>query len=251
MGDMREPRSARDQARKRRARIALGVAAVGAATVWPLLPAGAANPPEPTYSGATVDGSAGEWGGGDVFGTLYSNDPPYAPLATASLRYDCEAGVLYAYIAANPGVVLQTSDPAEDYVRVGSGKLVSGLSGNDGSAPDFAYVGETADGASGWEASAPLAEGAYPAALRIHAKVPDQSSDGYQVIDLQPRYSNLTVACPEEQVTTTIQSSSTEVTTTEPTTTTPEDPSDTVVKPAVVEAPAAEAVVAGATALAG
>ena len=100
-----------------------------------------------------------------------------------------------------------------------------------------------------------MAEGAYPAALRIHAKVPDQSSDGYEVIDLKPRYSNLTVACPVVEATTTIQSSSTEVTTTTQATTTtstdPEEPSDTVVKAAVEEAPAAEAVVHDATAFTG
>ncbi|WP_426574891.1 hypothetical protein [Aquihabitans sp. McL0605] len=236
--------------RKRRARIALGVAAVGAATIWqPLLPAGASNPPEPTYGTATVDGSPGEWSGGDIFGSLYSNHPPYTALATASLRYDCDAKVLYVYVAASDGVILQTLDPEEDYVRVGGGgKIVDGLSGNDGTAPDFAFVGQTADGATGWEASGPLAEGSYPASLRIHAKVPDQSSDGYQVLDLKPRYSDLTVTCPQVIASTTVPDESTTTAAKGTSTTATTEPQ---VEGAHVEAPPAEPVVSGATALTG
>ena len=222
---------------RRRARWIAGAVAAAAASVGPVIPfASAAAPPEPTYGTATVDGSPGEWSGGDVFGVLNSNDPPYATLGSASLRYDCDTGVLYVYVAASAGVVLQTSDPAEDYVRLGAaGKIV------DGTSADFAWVGQTADGASGWEASATAAEGSYPAQLRIHAKVPDQSSDGYQVIDLQPRYSDLTIACPAAETTSTTSDVKSGSSTSTPTATT--DPEDPVVEPAQVDqAPAADPV---------
>lgn len=214
----RSRRFSRDHRRRMR-RLAAGAACAGALVGGgSLLPAGAAVPPEPTYGTASVDGSPGEWAAGDVFGPLVSDRAPYPALATASLRYDCDAGVLYVYVAANPGVVLQAIDPDEDYVRLGGGKLVTGLSGDDGVPPDFAWLGLSGDTASGWEASAEVAEGSYPVSLRIHAKVPDDSADGYQVIDLQPRYSDLTLTCEEVEASSTTSTPplSTTTSTTEP-----------------------------------
>jgi hypothetical protein len=217
-----------------RYRLAVGAAIAATAAMGPATPyASASAPPEPTYGSATVDGSPGEWSGADAFGVLNSNDPPYRSLASASLRYDCDTGVLFVYVAADAGVVLQTIDPAEDYVRLGSaGKIVDGLSSS------FAWVGRSGDTATGWEASAAVAEGAYPAQLRIHAKVPDDSSDGYEVIDLVPRYSDLTIACPAT-VTSTSTSSTTsttsEVESAGSSSTSTSVPEDAVVKPAQVE----------------
>lgn len=205
-------------------RRSVGASVVAASTLAFLtsqLAGAAAAPPEPSYAAATIDGSAAEWNAGDQWGTIVSNDPPMRTVASASLRYDCATNVLSVLVLASPGEKLQTADPAEAYVRIGtSGKLVSGLSNHDGTPPDFAWVDQADGTARGFEASASLAPGAYP--LRIHAKLPDDSADGYETTDLNPRYSDLLVACvAEEQVTSTTQS-----TTTDPSTTT-SDPSTT------------------------
>jgi LPXTG-motif cell wall-anchored protein len=183
----------------------VGAAAIaGALVTAPFELAGAAAPPEPTYGTATVDGSAGEWAGGDAFGTLVSEETPPRDVASASLRYDCETGVLYVMVMAMEGESFLTTDPTEVYVRLGDGgSLVDATSGNDGSAPDFAFIGESGDTATGFEASAPVAEGSYPGSLRIHAKLPSDSGDGYDLVDLTPRYSDLTIACPLPATTTT------------------------------------------------
>jgi hypothetical protein len=211
--------------RFRPTRIALGIAATaalttGSALAIPALTASAAGGSEPTYASATVDGSAGEWTSADVFSPLLSDDAPHTELGTASLRYDCDSGVLYAYVKAADGVVLQTVDPEEDYVQLHGTKVVSGLSGNDGAAPDFAWVDKSGDSAAGFEASAAVAEGSYPASLRIHAKVPDNSADGYQTVDISPRFHNLVIECTTVSPSTTIHETTT-TTTTSTTTTTP------------------------------
>lgn len=210
--------STTDQHRQRRRCRVLSGTAAGAALVLAVGipsfgPAAAADRTEPTYATANVDGAPGEWTGADVFGSLFSDHPPHRQLATVSLRYDCATSVLYAYVAADAGVVLQTIDPGEDYLRLGSsGKLVDGTTGDDGIAPDFAWVGLSDTGAAGWEASAMVAEGSYPGQLRVHAKVPDGSADGYEVIDLQPRYHDLTIDCPEDLGVSTSTSSTTSTT---------------------------------------
>lgn len=178
------------------------LAATGLVALAPAL-AGAAAPPQPSYASAVVDGSSADWNAGDTWGTIVSNDPPKRVVASASLRYDCSAGVLYVLFTAAPGEIVQTIDPEEAYVRLGqTGKLVSGVSGNDGVAPDFAWTGHDGDTATGFEASAAVAPGEYPGSLRIHAKLPDDSADGYETVDLQPRYSDLSIQCPVEETTT-------------------------------------------------
>ncbi len=202
---------------------------VGAATaalgLALLLPghAGAAAPPEPSYATATVDGSAAEWAPGDVWGTILTNDPPHRVVASASLRYDCDTSVLYVLVTAAPGETFMTTDPEEAYVRLGpTGKLVSGLSGNDGTAPDFEWISPSGGTAQGFEASAPLDPGSYPASLRIHGQLPDDSEDGYETIDLTPRYSDLSITCVEAVTSTTaFPTTTTDPSTTIPTTTIP------------------------------
>lgn len=191
---------------RRRAGGALGATlllAAGVVVGAPVL--AAATPPYPTSATAVVDGVTAEWSSSDVWGSLASNDPPHRIVGTVSLRYDCEAGVLHVLVRAAAGETLQTADAAEAYVRLGpSGKLVSGDSGLDGTAPDFAWVGAADGTADGFEASAVVAPGEHPAALRVHAKLPDDSGDGYETVDLMPRYSDLAIACPTEVVPTTV-----------------------------------------------
>ncbi|HWJ62616.1 MAG TPA: hypothetical protein VNS19_11655 [Acidimicrobiales bacterium] len=173
---------------------ALGLVAL----LGPAVAASAAAPPQPTYASANVDGNPWEWNNFDTWGTLLSNDPPYRIVGKVLLRYDCKTQVLYAYAKVSPGEIMQTADPAEAYLRLGqTGKLVSGQSGDDGTAPDFRWVGESNGTAKGFEASAKVAPGSYPASFRVHAKLPDDSADGYETIDLDPRYSDLTIECKQ------------------------------------------------------
>ena len=174
-------------------RLVVASAVVVASGLLLLPPASALTP---AAGGADVDGSVAEWGPGDDVAALYGNDRPNAELARLALRYDCEDEVLYALVIAGPGVRLQATDPDEAYLRFGSEpKLVSGTDAADGDPPDAAWV-DPADGtAAGIEMSAPLAPGTHPD-LRVHAKVPNDSADGYQTVDLRPRYQELAVGCP-------------------------------------------------------
>ena len=77
-------------------------------------------------------------------------------LATLYLRYDCTSHVLYGLVLTEDGYGIQQTRPEEAYLRIdGAGKLVSGLSGNDGTPPDFAWVDGDGTLAGGFEASAP------------------------------------------------------------------------------------------------
>ena len=187
-----------------RARAVVGSTLVGAAlALTAAVPASAGAAPQPTYGSAVVDGNASEWNAGDQWGTLRTDGPDYRDVASASVRYDCGSGTLFVLVQALPGFTLQTLDPEEDYVRIGQDpKLVSGLSGNDGVAPDFAYVSPGGDTAAGFEASAKLDPGTYPASLRIHAKFPDDSADTYETADLLPRYADLVIECATPPTTT-------------------------------------------------
>ncbi len=178
---------------------ALSGMAMAAAGATLLVPAGMASAaaPEPVYAAATVDGAPGEWSADAPWGTLVSNDPPHRVIGSLSLRYECSTETLFALVTAAPGETFKTEDPGEAYLRLGpTGKLVSGLSGNDGVPPDFAWVEQSGITAAGFEASASVTPGTYPASLRVHAKLPDDSADGYETIDLDPRYRDLTIECP-------------------------------------------------------
>lgn len=151
---------------------------------------------EPTPGVATVDGSPAEWTAADDVAALVGNDPPHLEVGRVSLRYDCADEVLFALVTAGPGHRLQTIDPDEAYVRLGSDpKLVSGEDGADGTAPDAAWVDAQGGTAAGIEMSAPLGPGPHDE-LRIHAKLPDDSEDGYETVDLAPRFQQLVTACP-------------------------------------------------------
>lgn len=175
-------------------------AAVGAASVVAggllllLVPVPAAGV-EPTPGGATVDGSTAEWTPADDAFVLVGNDPPHRERGRVALRYDCDDEVLYALIMAGPDLRLEATDPDEAYLRLGSEpKLVSGTDEADGEAPDAAWVDLQGPTAAGIELGAPLPAGTYDD-LRVHAKVPNDSEDGYETLDLSPRYQQLTITC--------------------------------------------------------
>lgn len=150
---------------------------------------------EPLAGSAVVDGVAAEWTPADDVAALVGNDPPHVERGRLSLRYDCDTEVLYALLQAGPGVRFLAIDPDEAYLRFGDeAKLVSGEDGVDGVAPDAAWIDHQGDTAAGIEMSAPVAPGTHDD-LRVHAKVPNDSADGYETVDLSPRYQELVLAC--------------------------------------------------------
>ena len=119
----------------------------------------AANPPQPTYGSATVDGSYGEWNlAGDFFANMYRAGNPDKQIESyLYLRYDCTTSTGYALVLATPGVDA-LMQPSDAFVKLGnSTKLV------DGNSPNFAWVQPNAQTgrAQGWEASFSLAPGSY------------------------------------------------------------------------------------------
>ncbi len=113
------------------------------------------------------------------------------------LRYDCDTRVLYAYVRAVDDGILLRDRPENAYLRVnGSGKLVSGKSGDDGKAPDFAWVGRSGAGARGFEASGRLRPGTYR--LRAHVLLKWRDADGYLPLDAVPRELKLVIRCDDD-----------------------------------------------------
>ncbi len=131
-----------------------------------------ATAPNPTYGTAVVDGSTGDWNlGSDFFANMYRAGNPAKPLeSTAYLRYDCATGTVYVLVLSAPNVPTLTW-PDDAWVKINGGKAVDGTFGNDGTPPDFSWVGLSQDGqtAGGTEASFPLAPGTY--SIDIHVQV--------------------------------------------------------------------------------
>ena len=153
--------------------------------------------PDPSLGTATVDGDPGEWDlAADFFAAMtQSGDPENEVLANLYVRYDCEDEALYGLVLAVGDHRIQQPDAAESYLRIdGVGKLVSGLSGDDGTPPDFAWVDGDGTLASGFEASGSLAPGSYT--LRAHVLIDDDSDDTYAPTDTVPREAPLTIECP-------------------------------------------------------
>ncbi len=170
------------------------VALLVAAGVVVVAPA-AAGPLEPVSGVAVVDGTDGEWTSADDVGPLIGNDTPHLELGRVSLRYDCGERVLFALVLAGSGRRLEATDANEAYLRLGSEpKLVDGTDGVDGDAPDAAWVDPSGGTARGVELSTPLAPGTYDD-LRIHAKLADDSDDGYETLDLAGRHQPLELTC--------------------------------------------------------
>ena len=83
----------------------------------------------------------------DGFDTAYAyrarhpRGAPHAHMHTL-LYLDCDDEVLYALVLMVNGEKAIQTDPTEAYIRIdGSGKAVHGNSGNDGTPPDFSWVG--------------------------------------------------------------------------------------------------------------
>ncbi len=169
---------------------------------------GAANPPSPTYGTADVNGATGDWSlSGDVFAPMsddgYAKNPVVAHLY---LRYDCASSTLFALVLTVDGTTLNTSDPEEAYIRIdGSGKLVSGLSGNNGTPPDFSWVDPKDATANGYEASGKLDPGSYT--IRAHALRVADRAEGYDELDNIGRSDPLVIECKKDSPSASVEAS--------------------------------------------
>ena len=153
------------------------IAVIAAAAIAPSVGAAGGVPSAGT---ATVDGNPGEWNlGADFFAEM---SVPGSTQGDLYLRYDCASHTLFALVLAREGHQARQTRPENAYIRIdGTGKLVSGQSGNDGTPPDFAWVDGDGTLARGFEASGPLAPGTYT--IRAHILIADDSADGYTPID--------------------------------------------------------------------
>jgi hypothetical protein len=132
---------------------------------------------------ATVDGDISDWNlASDYFASMYrAGDSTKEHESDLYLRYDCDNQILYVLVLQANGVPLQIiSGTAWIAIDSQSNKLVTDGSGNDGTPPDFAWVGQGYDGdpthAQGYEASFELAPGTY----EIIAHVDVYDSDNTQ-----------------------------------------------------------------------
>jgi hypothetical protein len=140
----------------------------------------AANPPEPTYGSAVVDGDISEWDlTNDFFADMWEAGDPQKPNAIVTsklyVRYDCVSQTAYFLVLTEPGFILFTGDGYEglNWVKVydlSSDPII------DGNGSPFAFI---SDGGSlvGWEASAPLTAALYDE-IEVHAQVENDTPDG-------------------------------------------------------------------------
>ena len=132
----------------------IALALVPAATAW------AAVPPQPTYGTAVVDGTYAEWDlTGDFFANMYrAGDLSKKLESKLYLRYDCDTHTVYALVLMEDSIpaVIDPSNKAWIAIDTQSNKVVQSDSGNNGTPPDFAWIGVNFDGnsthAQGYEA---------------------------------------------------------------------------------------------------
>jgi len=187
--------------KKARRRTIAALFAAGVLSAAAAVPAFAAAP-TPNLASADVDGSIQEWTDptNDFFADMWraGDKNKQNPVLESKLymRYDCSNSTVYALVLAESGVSIRANQPADSFIkRVGVQPpvLVDGTSGDDGTPPDFAWVGQQGDTAAGWEASFILPEGPYT--LDVHAQV---NHDGSQTSALDGREIPLVLDCPAE-----------------------------------------------------
>ena len=88
----------------------------------------AANPPEPTYGTAVVNGDYSEWDlDGDFFANMYRAAKDTKKVESKLyLRYDCSTNTLYALVLAVEGVPVLTTQPDDSYIKINGTKVVEG-----------------------------------------------------------------------------------------------------------------------------
>lgn len=136
----------------------------------------------------TVDGQYNDWNLETDFSMpMYRAGDPnpdfsgYEILSNAYLRYDADASAVYVLVLDTEERADISVSPGDSWVKIydlGKSTLVDGSSGNDGDAPDFAWVKDDEGGVIGWEGSFLLAAGSYEG-LEIHVNHgTDTSSTG-------------------------------------------------------------------------
>jgi hypothetical protein len=164
-------------------------------------PVARAEPPTPIPGSADVDGDISEWNlTEDYFADMYrAANPDFVVQSKLYLRYECNTQTLYALVLAlDPFTVV--SEGVDSFIKLGnSNTLVNGNSGDDGSAPDFQWVGLNGDMAQGWEASAILAPGSYTN-LNVHTNVWDENHAS-QTSAVSGRAIELSLICSPTAVT--------------------------------------------------
>ena len=159
---------------------------------------GAASPPQPTYGSAVVDGKTGDWDlGADKFSNLTDTGQADSPVrGHLYLRYDCTTETLYALVLGVDGIQFQQTRPENAYIRLdGTGKVVSGNSGNNGTPPDFSWVNPDGTLADGFEGSMTVSPGSYT--IRAHVLRPSDRSEGYTPVDNIGRADPLEIICKQ------------------------------------------------------
>ncbi|MCI2429367.1 DUF11 domain-containing protein [Candidatus Acetothermia bacterium] len=153
----------------------------------------AAAPPEPTYGTATVNGDPGEWNlANDFFADMYrAGDPTKKVESKFYLRYDCSTQTMYALVLTvddtPPDDIPVLVEPDNAWIAINgvANKVVDGGSGNDGTPPDFAWIGQSYNGnnnhAKGWEVSFSLAPGTYK--ILAHTNVFDDGASQTSAVD--------------------------------------------------------------------
>ncbi len=162
-------------------------------------------PPYPSYGTAVVDGNSAEWDlGADFFANMYRAGNPNKPLESKLyLRYDCYTQTMYALcLKAGADPIIAYPNPEQNWIAIDAqnNKVVSGLSGNDATPPDFAFIntfGPTPPDsliyADGWEASFSIAPGSYT--LIGHAEVWDQTGQTSATTGFPGTGPALTIEC--------------------------------------------------------
>ena len=152
----------------------------GLANLIPPSPVLAWNPTS-YYKPTTVNGNYSEWDlTDDFFANMYRAGNINKTLESkAYLRYDCVPNTLYVLVLTEPGVNALASgweSAAWAAIDKVSNKVYTGASGNNGTPPDFAWVGLSADNltAQGYEASFQLDPGNW--SIMIHIEVFDSSA---------------------------------------------------------------------------
>ncbi len=127
-----------------------------------------AAPPQPTFGTAVVDGDPSEWNlTTDHFAEMHRAGKAAKPVdSQLYVRYDCNTATVFVLVLAEPGEpALFDTATAWCAVDGQNHKVFTDQSGNDGTAPDFAWIDLGYDGdpthALGYEASFPLGDGTF------------------------------------------------------------------------------------------
>jgi len=159
--------------------------------------ASSANPPEPTYGTATVDGNPDEWDlNSDFFTNMYRAGDSTKPLESkAYLRYDCSTQTLYVLVLTEPNVpAIVSAEDAWAAINIISNKTYNG-NDDGGALPNFAWVNSNGTHALGYEAAFKLAQGSFT--IIIHIQVYDDNESQTSATDEFPQKGvPLVINCP-------------------------------------------------------